>query len=168
MDVTSTVLDRGNEIILVNWPDDKHILCNINNDIPVKFPSQPYMLVNRSVLCNCWIEAENNFLLEALSACHDAGSKLVMYVMVNAAFVNYLDNLTKSLKFPILLNRTTYKQTLSISLRYLTLNLIYTKHQWHLKDFNHQFGHQNEIFDLKKRHNNDDLSIKISFWINIL
>ena len=34
-DVTPTVLDRGDEIILVNWPNDKHIICNINNDIPV-------------------------------------------------------------------------------------------------------------------------------------
>ena len=28
--VTPTVLDGGNEIILVNWPHDKHIICNIN------------------------------------------------------------------------------------------------------------------------------------------
>ena len=61
-------------------------------------------------------EAENNFLLESLDACHDAKSKLVMYYMVNTAFVNYLDNLTDSSKFPILLNRTTYAQTLPISL----------------------------------------------------
>ena len=36
-DITPTVVDEGNEIILANWPDDKHITCNINNDIPVKF-----------------------------------------------------------------------------------------------------------------------------------
>ena len=29
---TPTVLDGGNEIILANWPDDKHIICNSNND----------------------------------------------------------------------------------------------------------------------------------------
>ena len=42
-----------------------------------------------------------------------------MYFTVNTAFVSYLDslnNLTYSLKAPILLNRTTYKQTLPISL----------------------------------------------------
>ena len=37
MDVTPTVLDGGNEIVLANWPNDKHIICNVNNDIPVKF-----------------------------------------------------------------------------------------------------------------------------------
>ena len=65
-DITLTVLDGGNEIILANWPNDKHIICTINNDIPPEIPSHPYVLVNRSVLCNCGIEAENNFLLECL------------------------------------------------------------------------------------------------------
>ena len=51
-DVTPTVLDGGDEIILANWPNDKHIICNINNDIPVKIQSHPYVLVNRSILCN--------------------------------------------------------------------------------------------------------------------
>ena len=48
-DVTPTVLDGGDEIILANWPNDKHIICNINNDIPVRIPSHPYVLVNRSI-----------------------------------------------------------------------------------------------------------------------
>ena len=52
-DGTTTVLDGGDEIVLANWPNDKHIICNVNNDIPVKIPSHPYVLVNRSVLCNC-------------------------------------------------------------------------------------------------------------------
>ena len=51
-DITPTVLDGGNEIFLANWPNDKHIICTINNDIPVKIPSHPYVLVNRRVLCN--------------------------------------------------------------------------------------------------------------------
>ena len=66
-DITPTVLDRGNEIILANWPNDKHIICTINNDIQIEIPSYPYILVNRSILCNCGIEAENSFLLESLA-----------------------------------------------------------------------------------------------------
>ena len=118
-DIIPTVLDAGNEIILENWSNDKHIICNVKNDIPVKIPSHPYVLVNRSVLCNCGIEAENNFVLESLGACHDTSSKLVIYFLVNTAFVSYLDSfesLTDSLKATILLNRTTYEQTLPISL----------------------------------------------------
>ena len=51
-------MDGGDEIVLANWPNDKHIICNINNDIPIKIPSHPYVLVNRNIPCNCGIEAE--------------------------------------------------------------------------------------------------------------
>ena len=78
-DITPTVLDGGNEIILATWPNNKHIICNINNDIPVRTPSHPYILVNRSVLCNCSIETDNHYLLESLAACDHANSKLTMY-----------------------------------------------------------------------------------------
>ena len=84
-----------------------------------EYPVITYVLVNRSVLCNCGIEAENHFLLKSLAACHDFNSKLlVMYFMVNTAFVNYLnqfDNLTETLEIPIIKNKTTFKQTLPIS-----------------------------------------------------
>ena len=40
-DIIPTVLDGGNEIILANWPNDKHIICIINSDISVKIPSHP-------------------------------------------------------------------------------------------------------------------------------
>ena len=75
---TLTVLDRSNEIISANWPDNKHIICIVHNDNPVTIPSHPYVLLNRSILCNCSIEVENNFLLESLAACQDVDSKLVM------------------------------------------------------------------------------------------
>ena len=48
-DVTPTVLDGGDETVLANWANDKHIIYNINNDIPIRIPSHPYVLVNRSV-----------------------------------------------------------------------------------------------------------------------
>ena len=115
--IKPAVCNGGNEIILTNWPNNKHIECNINNYIPVKIPSFPYVLVNRSVLCNCKIEAENHFLLESLVACHIAESELLMYFMVNTAFVSYLDNLTNSLKFLLLLNWTMHEQSVSISLQ---------------------------------------------------
>ena len=37
-DIIPNVLDGGDEVILANWPNDKHIIYNTNNDIPVKFP----------------------------------------------------------------------------------------------------------------------------------
>ena len=43
IDIKPAGLDGGNEIILANWPNDKHNECNVNNDIPVKIPSFPYI-----------------------------------------------------------------------------------------------------------------------------
>ena len=85
-DVTPTVPDGGNEIIPANWPNDKHIICNINNDIAVKIPSHPYVLVNRSILCNCSIEADSHHLLELLTACDNKLTKLTMYFTINLVF----------------------------------------------------------------------------------
>ena len=116
-DVTPTVLDRGDEIVLVNWPNDKHIIFNINNDIPIRIPSHPYVLVNRSVLCNYRIEADNHHLLESIATCDNKITELVMYFTINLAFTNYLDmlpNLTDSL--PIIKDRTRYEQTLPLNL----------------------------------------------------
>ena len=95
-DITPTVLFGGNKIVLTNWPNVKHIICNVNNDIPVKISSHPYVLINRSVLCNCEIEADNHYLLESIATCDNKDSNLVMYFTINMAFTNYLD------MFPIL------------------------------------------------------------------
>ena len=117
-DVTPTVLDGGDEIVLANWPNDKHIICNVNNHIPIKIPSHQYVLVNRSTLCNCRMEADNYHLLESVATCDNKITKLVMYFTINLAFINYLDmlpNLTDSL--PIIKDRTRYEQTLP--LRYI-------------------------------------------------
>ena len=116
-DVTPTVLDGGDEIVLANWPNDKHIICNINNDILIKIPSHPYVLVNRYVLCNCRIEADNHHLMESIATCDNKISKLIMYFTINLAFTNYLDmlpNLTDSL--PLIKDRTRYEQPIHLNL----------------------------------------------------
>ena len=166
-DIIPTVLDGWNDIILANWPNDKHIICNINNDIPIKIPSHPYVLPNRSVLCNCGIEADNHFLLESLAACQDVNSKLVMYFMVNTTFVNYLDqipNLTESLETPIIKNKTTFKQTLPISLNVTTFYSNLLTASSNLKEFIHQYTHKKEIFDLKESHDNTALITNKHFF----
>ena len=131
--------------------NNKHIEYNIKDGIPVEIPSFPYALVNRSVLCNCKIEMENHFLLESLAGCHDAESKLIMYFTVNTAFVNYLDNLTNSLNYPLLMNQTIYEQTLPISLQSFDFNLDILKAPKTLKDFVHEFHMKRKFLICKKR-----------------
>ena len=70
------------------------------------------------------MEAENHFLLESLAACQDTNSKVTKYFTVNAVFINYLDkfpNLTESLEFQKIRNKTTFKETVPISLMFLNL-----------------------------------------------
>ena len=167
IDITPAVLDGGSEIILANWPNDKHIICNINNDIPIKIPSYPYAVGNRSVLCNCGIEAENHFLLESWAACQDVNSNLVMYFTANTAFINYLDqfsNLTKSLEFQIIKSKTTFEHTLRISLNVSKFDSNLLTASSNLKDFIHQYIHKKEIFDLKERHDNMALITNKKFF----
>ena len=170
--ITSTVLDGGHEIILANSPNDKHIICSANNDIPITIPSHPYVLVNRSGLCNSGIQAENHFLWESLSACHDLNSKLVMYFMVNTAFANYLDqftNFTESLEFPILKNKTAFKLALPISLNMSKFDSDLPAAPRNLKDFINQYNQKKEIFDLNKRHEKSivlDLTTNKTFFSN--
>ena len=135
-DITPTVLDGGNEIILANWPNDKHIICNINNDIPVKIPSHPYVLVNRSILCNCGIEADSHHLLELLTACNNKLTKLTMYFTINLAFSNYLElipNMTDQL--PINKGKTDFEQPLPIYLNNLHFHNSLSDRPSKLKEF---------------------------------
>ena len=87
-----------------------------------------------------------------------------MYFTVNTAFVNYLDsldNLTDSLKFPILLNRTTYKQSLLISLKSFHFDSELLKAPKTLEDFVHQFWHKKESSDLQERHDNHNNNLDL-------
>ena len=125
------------------------------------------MLVNRSVLCNCGIEAKNHFLLESLAAHQDVNSKLVMYFTVNTAFIKYLDqfpNLTESLEFPILKSKTTFEQTLPISLNVSKFDSNLLTMSSNLKDFIYQYTHKKEIFDLQERHDNTELITNKNFF----
>ena len=101
-DIMPSVLDGEHQIILANWPSYKRITCMHNNNIPVNIPSHPYVLLDRNILCNCDIEAKNNFLLESLASCREHEKPdLEIYFMVNLAFVNYLDQLNETINIPI-------------------------------------------------------------------
>ena len=81
-------------------------------------------MVNGSVLCNCGIETDNNFLLESLTTCDDTNTLLIMYFTLSTAFTNYLDqfNLMEELEAPILTNKTTSEFTLPIFLNKSTFD----------------------------------------------
>ena len=105
-------------------------------------------------MCNCGIDAESHFLLKCLAACQDTNSKLTMYFTVNTAFVNHLDkfpNLTDSLEFPIIRNKTTFEQTLPISLNISKLDSPLLTASSDLEEFINSYTNHKEIFDLQER-----------------
>ena len=97
------MLDGGFQIIFTNWPNYRKIMCSHNNNIPINIPGHPYVLMNQSILYNCYIEAENNFLVESLAACEGPETKtdLEMHFTINLALVNYFDDMIEELGLPI-------------------------------------------------------------------
>ena len=117
-DVKPSVLDSGNEIILANWPKTKYVECKDNHEYPIKIPRHLYVLMKRSVLCNCDIHAEDHSSLELIAPCPGKQSVMTIYYTVNAAFIHYLDSFKEELKVPSLdvnQNWTTQEQVLPIS-----------------------------------------------------
>ena len=87
-------------------------MCLHNNNIPLNIPGHPYIPMNRSILCNCDVEAKSNFVLESLEACKGSEAKtdLEMYFTINLAFVNYFDDTIEELGIHVLRNWTTKDQ----------------------------------------------------------
>ena len=133
------VLDGGYQIILTNWPSYKRIICAHNN-IPLNIPSHPYVLLNRSILCNCNIEAESNFLLKLLAACgENEKPDIEMYFTVNYAFVDYLDQLKEIIDMLVIRNWTNQEQILPIALESFEINSHLLQAPKTLKEFVNQY-----------------------------
>ena len=142
---------------MANWHNDKCIICNINNDIPLKIPSHPNVLVNRSILCKCGIEADNHHLLQSITSCDKKITKLTIYFSINLAFTNYLDmfqNLTGSLT--LIRDKAYYEQLLPIHLSVPHHDSSLTNRPTKLKDFLNNYINTNndneEIFHLQQWH----------------
>ena len=81
--------------------------------------------------------------------------------MVNTSFVNYQNkfaNLTKSREHPLIKNKTTFEQTLPISLNMSKFDSDLLTSPRNLKRFIHQYNHKKEIFDLNERHDKSIVS----------
>ena len=117
-----------------------------------KIPSHPYVLVNRSVLCNCRIEADNHYLLESLATCNNKAYDLVMYFTINMAFTNYL-NMLPNVTIPSLIrDRTTYEQPLPIDLTFPVFDSSLKDAPMKLKCFMHNCAKHKKKIDFEQRH----------------
>ena len=157
-DVKPSVLDGGHEIILANWPSTKYVICNDNHNFLVKIPSQPYVLLKRSALCNCAIEADDNFLCESIAACPGKPSTLTMYYTANTAFMNYFDNLIEQSEIEKLdmhnfKNWTTEQQVFPITLQTSDSDTTLLQAPKTLKDLVRQHKQKGQLSDKSKNGN---------------
>ena len=87
--VTPSVLDGGTHILLANMLSPKRLVCSQDLHMAQPVPSYPYVLVNRSLLCNCHLESGLTYLLESVGSCSPK-SKFVMYFTINSAFSHFM------------------------------------------------------------------------------
>ena len=104
--VTPSVLDGGTHILLANMLSPKRLVCSQDLHMAHPVPSYPYVLVNRSLLCNCHLESGLTYLLESLGSCSPS-PKFIMYFTINSAFNHYMS------KFGLSENETTSTQLIS-------------------------------------------------------
>ena len=109
--------------------------------------------MNQSILCNCDIEAESNFLLESLAACEgpDAKTDIEMHFTVNLAFMNYFDDILENLGKQISLNWTTQEQILPISLEMFEISPHLINAPKALQDLAVRYKNKKNMLDKKER-----------------
>ena len=89
--------------------------------------------------------------------------------MIDTAFASYLDmfpNLTESLQFPFIKNRTRYEQNLLINLNITGFDKTLLNAPTNLKDFIYSYAKNKEIFDLQERHETTILNTNNTFFSN--
>ena len=128
-------------------------MCSHNNNIPINIPGHPDVLMNRSILCNCDVEAESNFLLESLAACEGSETKtdIEMHFTINLAFVNYFDDMIEELGIPISRDRTTQEQILPLLIENFEISPNLINAPKTLQDLAIQYQNKRKILDKKEQ-----------------
>ena len=109
--------------------------------------------MNRSILCNCDVEAESNFLLESLAACEGSETKtdLEMHFTINLAFVNYFNDIIEELGIPVSRNWTTQEQILPLSIKTFEISPNLLNAPKTLQDLAIQYENKWNILDQKEQ-----------------
>ena len=88
-----SVLDGGPQILLANILTPKRLICTYASDMAHPVPSHDYVLVNRSILCNCHMESGLTYLLKSIAFCETASADYTMSFALNLAFLHMIQDL---------------------------------------------------------------------------
>ena len=91
--VMPSVLDGGPQILLANMLTPKRLICTYASDMACPVPSHDYVLVSRSMLCNCHMESGLTYLLKSIAFCEDASTDYTMSFALNLAFLHMIQEL---------------------------------------------------------------------------
>ena len=91
--VMPSVLDGGHQILLANMLTPKRLICTYASDMAHPVPSHDYVLVSRSMLCNCHMESGLTYLLKSIAFCEDASTDYTMSFALNLAFLHMIQEL---------------------------------------------------------------------------
>ena len=91
--VMPSVLDGGHQILLANMLTPKRLICTYASDMARPVPSHDYVLVSRSMLCNCHMESGLTYLLKSIAFCEDASTDYTMSFALNLAFLHMIQEL---------------------------------------------------------------------------
>ena len=88
-----SVLDGGPQILLANILTPNRLICTYASDMAHPVPSHDYVLVNRSILCNCHTESGLTYLLKSIAFCETASVDYTMSFALNLAFLHMIQDL---------------------------------------------------------------------------
>ena len=91
--VMPSVLDGGPQILQANILTPKRLICTYASDMACPVPSHNYVLVNRSILCNCHMESGLTYLLKSIAFCETASADYTMSFTLNLAFLHMIRDL---------------------------------------------------------------------------
>ena len=95
--VTPAILDGGQQLVLANMDGPNELMCTDANNLGEPIANHPYVLVNRSILCNCRFKSGYTYLYRSLGSCEEESTSDAMHFTINKAFHHYyLDMINKT------------------------------------------------------------------------
>ena len=93
----------------------KRLLCSNYFHMAHLVPSYPFVLVNRSLLCNCHLESGLTYVLKSLGSC-SSKDKFTMYFSINSTFNHYMSSFGFSSKTVLSTQLLSYEPVFDIFL----------------------------------------------------
>ena len=90
--IVPSILDGGKNVVLANMQQGKQLICNSGYSLALPLPQEEYVMINRSTLCYCSIDADLAYVVQTLGACDLPPGSLTVYHTINLAVYTMFKN----------------------------------------------------------------------------